>query len=195
MEPLHSVFGSSWSHDVWVRTLAFTMAVFAAGVVTLLVGMSILGRSKAGAVLALLIVLLLLVSTFSGVFFMPVQYVAGASGITISRLGPDIRIPLSNMTGVRAARPAEVFSCTYRLWASDGIFGYYGEYRGGPLRRFASCVTRTDRLVVIARRKGEPVVISPDDRQRFLDSLGSLLSQRGPAKVSGRRSANAEPAE
>ena len=70
-----------------------------------------------------------------------------------------------------------------------------GEYRGGPLRRFASYVTRTDRLVVIARRKGEPVVISPDDRQRFLDSLGSLLSQRGPAKVSGRRSANAEPAE
>lgn len=66
-----------------------------------------------------------------------------------------------------------------RLWASGGVFGYFGMFWTRRLGRYRAHVTDRARTVLVATAKG-PVVISPADPDWFLRPGPTTESNSAP---------------
>ena len=100
----------------------------------------------------------------------PRAYTIDAGTLTIHRLIGNQRLALSAITAVRPGTSADFTRC-FRLWGSGGMFGYYGLFSTSRLGQSTWYVTNR-RNTVILETSGKPIVLSPDDRDRFLQALG-----------------------
>ncbi len=101
--------------------------------------------------------------------YSPRGYVVGDRSISVERLAGQVRIALDDIRELRRATPDD-FRGTIRLWASGGLFGYYGLFRTAKLGKSSWYVTnRKDSVVVITGSK--TTLVSPDDVEGFLDAI------------------------
>lgn len=62
-----------------------------------------------------------------------------------------------------------------RLWGNGGIFGVYGYYRNSSLGKYKAYFADYNNLVLIIKRNGEKIVISPFNSDFFVDYLRKFL--------------------
>ncbi len=113
---------------------------------------------------ALLIALVLLTYLWS-----PRSYSVSAEWITVNRLVGGLRIPLTEVRELRRAT-AEDLSGGVRLWASGGLFGYFGLFRTAKLGACRWYVTNRRNIVILSTDAGT-TLFSPDDVEGFLDAV------------------------
>jgi hypothetical protein len=70
-----------------------------------------------------------------------------------------------------------------RLFGTGGLFGWAGRYRFRGLGSVSMHATNLDRLILIERRRGRPLLISPVDAEAF---LGGVRRQFETIEVSAR---------
>ena len=99
----------------------------------------------------------------------PRGYAVEGRSIIVKRLAGDKRISVEDAREIRAAS-ADDMSGAIRLWASGGVFGYYGLFRTSRLGKSAWYVTNRGKAVVVIT--GEKITLfSPDDMDGFLAAL------------------------
>jgi hypothetical protein len=118
------------------------------------------------------IICLWLVSILVAYAYSPRRYLLSGGSILVKpRLAGSVRIDLENIREARKATPDDFRGCV-RLWGSNGIFGYYGQFRTANLRKSTWYVTnRSNAVVLITAVK--TVLFSPDDPDRFLAAIGA----------------------
>ena len=129
------------------------------------------GNRSLGIVLALIIVLVLTLVAVAGLYA-PRKYVVDLHDITIARIGPDVHIPLSDLTNVKAIELHRVI----RLFGCGGLFGAWGWFSSRELRCFRAYVTNRHELVVIWLKHGKPVVLSPEDPGAFMEAVKTAVA-------------------
>ncbi len=101
----------------------------------------------------------------------PEGYAVDAEAIYIERRAMrTLRIPLSRLTAAGPFRRPAV-SGAIRIYGTGGLFGWAGRYRFRDLGGVSMHATNLDRLVLIQRVRGRPLLISPLDPGAFLNGV------------------------
>ena len=125
------------------------------------------------------IVLLLAAYAYS-----PCDYAIADGTLVVRRWIGDIRIPLGEIVSCRKSTKEDFAGCL-RLWGSGGLFGYYGLFRTSRLGKCTWYMTHRSNAVVI-QTAAKTILLSPDDVEGFLATLGApcLETVCAPVKVS-----------
>lgn len=108
---------------------------------------------------------------FAEYLLAPRRYLVTEQGVMVIRFWHTLLIPFASMQSVRETSRNEVFNDFTRDGGSGGCFGYYGHFKNPLLGRFLIFATHRTRLVLIEMREGEPLVVSPDEVQEFIDAV------------------------
>lgn len=103
--------------------------------------------------------------------FAPRGYLVSREGIVIRRAVGSFTIPAAE---VEAVELADRVKPGIRLWASGGLFGWFGLFTlkdGGTAKVYA---TRWDRMVQVKTSR-EIYLLSPAEPQRFYEALRARL--------------------
>ncbi|MGA2212988.1 MAG: PH domain-containing protein [Bryobacteraceae bacterium] len=110
--------------------------------------------------------------------YSPRGYILSDGTIFVRRFAGEARIPLDDVREVRRATPDD-FRRTIRLWASGGLFGYYGLFTTAKLGKSTWYLTnRKNSVVVITGTK--TALFSPDDVDGFLNAMRAMAPVRAP---------------
>jgi hypothetical protein len=142
--------------------------IVSAGAVMLLVAVPVMAmRAGAVAVFVALVSATVIALSFA---FSPRGYVISGGEFRVKRLIADVVFPLDELRFVRDATTADFRGCV-RLWASGGLFGYYGWFWSKALGRSRWYVTDRSKAVVVA--DGDQIIlVSPEDRDGFVAAIG-----------------------
>jgi hypothetical protein len=105
--------------------------------------------------------------------YSPRSYEISNREILIKRLIGAISLPLDGIHELRAGTDGDFRACT-RLWASGGLFGYFGLFKTTQLGKCRWYMTNRHNSVIIVTDV-MTVVISPDDVPGFLASARSVV--------------------
>lgn len=111
---------------------------------------------------------------FGVILFVPWSYWMDDKEILIRRWGPNIHIPFERIESVEPIE-RKALGRMWKIAANAGVLGYVGSFTSsiGTVRL---CTTRRSRLVLIRFRDGKkPMILSPDDRDRFVDAARAGL--------------------
>ncbi len=106
-------------------------------------------------------------------FFAPRKYYMTPETMGVSRLGPDVVIPLVDVESVQVAKSAD-FSRTIRIFGSGGLYGSFGIFRNARMGTFRAYATQKEPLVIVKMKTGKSVVLSPDNPDAFVQAFGSF---------------------
>ena len=100
--------------------------------------------------------------------YSPRGYKVHGNDVLVERLLHDVRI-----RGVRAARRVtrDELSGSFRLFASGGLFGYFGLFRNAALGTTRWYVTDRGEAVLLRTAEGTQAIVSPDEPALFLEKL------------------------
>ncbi len=161
-----SLYGASTDWYVWSLTAG--LAVMLVGVAVLLgVACWFIPYWSVRIPLGLSIVLCLsiLVGTY---LYSPRAYRIEKSAVVIERPIGDVSIPF---TSVRSVTPMdECLGGSWKTLGNSGLFGIYGRFYNKTLGHFRMYAQRTGAAVLL-RTDREPIVVTPDDRERFIREL------------------------
>jgi len=118
--------------------------------------------------------------------YSPRDYEVEGRSIVVRRLVGQVEIPLEDIQAIRAATPADLKGAI-RLWASGGLFGYFGLFRTAALGKCTWYVTNRRNAVVLST-SSKTVVFSPDDVEGFLAAIRAsapVVDARGLDEPSG----------
>lgn len=90
------------------------------------------------------------------------------------RGGGSVEVPFAVVSAVEVRRPSPLRNAE-REGGNGGFLGYTGWFRGEGLKVFEAMATTDEHAVVITRRSGSPLVISPDDPDDFVATLNGAL--------------------
>jgi Bacterial PH domain len=99
----------------------------------------------------------------------PRAYVVSYRAIEVERLIGNVQVPLEGVRETRRINTDDLRGCI-RLWASGGLFGYYGLFRTARLGRCTWYVTNRKNVVVIIAQS-KTTLYSPDDVDGFLEAI------------------------
>jgi hypothetical protein len=88
----------------------------------------------------------------------------------INRPFANIIIPKEDIYTVEAI-DRNVLRWTVRTFGSGGLFGFYGKFYNKQLGRMTWYITRKDKAVLITTRSDKKILVSPDDREKFIEEL------------------------
>ncbi|MBI5743503.1 MAG: hypothetical protein HY952_03030 [Elusimicrobia bacterium] len=93
--------------------------------------------------------------------------------LAIDRKVKPITIPLRDIAQANQLEEG-VFSRSLRVMGTSGYYGHYGLFWSRKIGFFRAYATRFDRLAAVRTAK-TLFVLSPDDTEDFLKTLGSLI--------------------
>jgi hypothetical protein len=103
--------------------------------------------------------------------FRPLGYRLTPTALVVRRWGPKVTIPLAEIREARRIKLTKVL----RTCGVGGFFGGWGQFstddRSNGFGNFTAYLTRNDTEVAIYRKKGEPIVLSPDQPEAFIAAL------------------------
>lgn len=169
------VFNASFDRTAWIVTIFSILLSITICTLLLFNGINGLQQSRVSGIYAIIIAGFEIGIMLFIWLLAPRKYVIKPTGVTICRLGPDVVIPVEDIRGVHVLLTNSIFSDAIRLVASGGCFGYFGKWSSRSMGRFDSYATRTDCVIVIDRKSGNPVVLSPDDAQEFAEQVNTML--------------------
>jgi hypothetical protein len=94
--------------------------------------------------------------------FAPASYTLTDDALVINRPGGKVIIPFTDVAGVEAIPEAELAG-SVRAFGNGGIFGYYGSMIAPRYGMMTWYATQRKNYVLIAKRNGKKVLITPDD--------------------------------
>lgn len=121
---------------------------------------------------------------FVAILFVPWSYGITDKEILIRRWGPNVHIPFDQIESVEPIEP-KALGRLWKIAGNGGLLGYVGSFRCsiGMVRMYT---TRKNRLVLIRFRDGaKPMLLSPDDRDRFVDAARAGLDDAGRRSPDG----------
>ncbi len=104
----------------------------------------------------------------------PRYYMIVDKSLVIKRYLGHITIPLSDFASIRALDAGEM-RFAIRTFGVGGFFGYYGRFWCRSMGSFRAYITDRSNCVVIQTRQGRKIVISPENRQEFLEMTKALI--------------------
>ena len=104
----------------------------------------------------------------------PRGYSVAGRSIFVHRLIGKARIPLDAVRELRRASSADFDGCI-RLFASGGMFGYYGLFRTSKLGSSHWYLTNRDRAIIVVSGD-KTYLVSPDSTDEFLAAVQSSAS-------------------
>lgn len=104
--------------------------------------------------------------------YSPQSYKVSGRSILIKRLIGTVCLSLDNIRELRAGTSDDFRKCI-RLWASGGLFGYYGLFKTAKLGQCRWYVTNRSHSVIVVTGE-RTVVLSPDDVPGFLALVRSV---------------------
>lgn len=182
MNDTETEFATSWGRSTWAITVIGVAVALAVAGYMLVLGASQLGQSGTLGTILVAVGIADLLSVVTIALLAPGQYAVKASAVVIRRLGPNIRIPLDDITEVGVADKG-TFRGAIRMMASGGLFGYFGKFRSPELGKFDAYVTRWEGLVLIRRKSANPVVLSPDEPDKFAGAIQAALAGKEEAST------------
>jgi len=99
----------------------------------------------------------------------PRGYMIEDRSILVRRLIGSARIPLGDVREMRAGTADDFRGCI-RLWASGGLFGYYGLFRTSKLGKCWWYVTNRRNAIIVVT-DSRTTVLSPDDGESFMAAV------------------------
>lgn len=99
----------------------------------------------------------------------PAQYTVTPAELIVRTHGPALRFSRSQIVDAKPIARRD-FGLALRF-GSGGLFGVYGVFWSAKIGFFHCWCTRLDSKVIVRRRNGWPLVISPDSRDEFLRLL------------------------
>lgn len=103
----------------------------------------------------------------------PARFVLGAAGLEVRFPGRQMTVPAGDVTGVRTLAAADFrreFGFALRVGVGGlwGGFGWLWTRRGGWVEFY---ISRTDGFVLVERRDGTPLLLTPEDPEDFVEAL------------------------
>ena len=103
----------------------------------------------------------------------PAAFIVSGAGLRVRFPGRRVEIPAHDVTGARVLGAEEFkreFGLSLRVGAGGlwGGFGWLWTSRGGWVEFY---VSRTDGFVLVARRAGTPLLVTPEDPEGFAEAL------------------------
>ena len=122
-------------------------------------------------------------SLFSGLLFMVITIVAYAfstksievdtSNLSINRPFDKVVILLSDIIKIEKIDYKDL-SFAMRKFGSGGLFGYFGKFWNKQQGSMTWYVTDMKNPVMIETKNGKKIVLTPDDREQFLEQFTAL---------------------
>lgn len=116
----------------------------------------------------------LIVMALSLWLFAPLSYDVTSGAVIIRRWVYDVRIAMDQ---IQSARVVELHG-VMRTCGVGGFLGSWGWFRSRELPQFFACVRHRRPLVCLELDGAAPVVLSPDDAERFIAEVSQRM--RGP---------------
>jgi len=115
---------------------------------------------------AVFIPFLLLVITF---FFAPTSYEITKDKIVINKVCGSIKLNKTDIIDVAPPRSGDLKG-SIRLFASGGLFGYFGKYKSPQLGKYNMYAgsMKSNNMLIIRMKGGKIYVISPKRKDDFL---------------------------
>jgi hypothetical protein len=176
------MFRAPMTLDRMHRTL--TVVVSGACALAAAASLKAIARTGSGAFGGIGIVVVLAVVLVFAWAMSPRELVVDAGELrVIRRAWPPVRVPLR---AVASASPLDRFGGgAIRLFGVGGFFGSYGLFTSKGLGRFHLYSTRRGQAMIVRRRDGIPLVLTPDDVAGAIraidDGLVSLPAATGLA--------------
>lgn len=120
--------------------------------------------------LSLIVIILLLLAYLFTFLLRPLHYTITDTALIIQR-------PLSSKKIARADIEAlELFingelNWAIRTFGVGGLFGYFGRFFKGSIGSMTWYATRRNKAVLIRTKKGDRIVVTPDDYEGFVTAL------------------------
>ena len=166
-----SLHSSKASYDNFVRAITLTVII---GLIALMGFISYLAYIEGGTRgLAVLVITVIIIASVIVIpyLYSPREFIITTRGVLVKRLLKSFLIPMEDIAVVKK------FSWTrrgIRLWASGGLYGFFGLFKISGLGRVWMYVTNRRNTILIETRRGVKYIISPDDPQAFMEKLRSL---------------------
>ena len=102
--------------------------------------------------------------------YSPRSYALTPQSLIVRRPVKDVEIPIGSIRDVE--KTAAWFGAAWKTLpgGNSGLFGIYGTFYNDELGRFRMYATRA-RDAVIVHTDAEKIVLTPDDRDRFVEEL------------------------
>lgn len=154
------------SFDKISKTLTVLITLLFVGVIS---GNVVLFQSGEHLVAILCILLIggIYVTTYS---FHIRNYEVSGDALIIHRPGKNKRLLLSEIARGRKLEKGEL-RWSLRTFGNGGLFGYTGYFTDKKLGAMRWYATRLDRGILLQTKKGENIVLTPDNPDAFLQAL------------------------
>jgi len=161
---MQRVFTASWDKWVWIITI---VVVALLGLLPIGIIANALTGGQGNRIPIMIAVLMLLILAV-GYLFSPQAYAVEPGNLIVQRPGTDVTIPLAGIQRIEIVPGWPIFRGAIRLFASGGAFGFYGGFWNSTLKRFIAYATRMDKVIILYRTNGNPIVVSPDEPEEFV---------------------------
>lgn len=168
----------SANYDRMARIISVSIVV-----VLMAVPLLLIMASDAVAAIAALISGAVIVLAYA---YSPRGYEVTSEALRVKRLIWDVVFPLASLRYVRDTAPGDFRGCV-RLWASGGLFGYFGLFSTKTLGECRWYVTDRSKAVVLADGS-QTVLVSPEDRDGFLAAIEHTDTPALPTSEESSRS-------
>ena len=110
----------------------------------------------------------------SSAIFIIRRYEISNDDIEIVRIIGRTKYALDNIESIESNPKATELSI--RTMGNGGLYSISGFFRNKQLGAYRAYVTDAENCVVIKRKKGSPIVISPDDPTEFVEQVRRLIA-------------------
>ncbi len=161
--------------DVFAKTvtllvIAIDLALLAAFTVIYVEGLL---QPEVYAIIAALLLGVLLLP----LLFAPLKYRLEDDALVIKRILRSIRIPYTSITSIETADSLDGWGKlgAFRLWASGGLYGYYGAFYSSKLGVINVYARRRQGFVLITLKNGTKYALAPPDPKEFERELARTI--------------------
>lgn len=161
-------FRAAWDKWVWLISVFYIAILGLLPMGMIAYAMTIPGANRNSLAAVAVIMLAVLAVTY---FFAPQAYTVEPGNLIVQRPGVDVTIPLDQIERMEVADGWPIFRGAFRRFASGGALGFFGSFWNSTLKGFTAYATRLDKVVVLYRSHGGPIIVSPDEIERFLAAV------------------------
>lgn len=116
------------------------------------------------------IAILLMIIYLICMLLKPLNYEIIEDNLIIRRLIKSVRINRSDIESLELIDKTSLAG-TIRSFGVGGLFGWYGKFANSKLGDMTWYVTRRDKLVLIIKKDGKKILISPDEAEAFVSAF------------------------
>lgn len=167
-------YKAPWAKTVKMVTYGCIVFLGLFSVFMVWMGLHQVRAGDASGWIAAIVVIVICVPTLTlPALWAPRGYRINEDAVVLRKLVGDERIEFDRIQSAEIRDSKEVFASSFRVIGSGGLYGTYGSFSGGILGSFRAMVTNDGPIVVLRMKRGEPLVISPENPTDFLRDLRS----------------------